>query len=205
MPRDRVSLLLGCWLALLVGCADRGGEITFVVAVRDLPRSARDNSFAQGHEPDDTLRLTLPGERFDPPLELRAIPRDSVRRSTPLAAEVAAFSAFKAADPDWIVETFADADRAEILDFLADSAVRAGSQRLFESLTEVRIYAITEHRAADVDYRLVFFSYRDSPRRGNVHVYVLERGAWKRTNRLVRDSDAALAFNAFRYGRFESR
>jgi hypothetical protein len=137
-------------------------------------------------------------------MDLQAIPRDSVNRSTPLAAEAAAFSAFKKADPDWILDTFADADRADVRSFLADSGVRAGSRRLFQTLDRVRVYAIVEHRAHDIDYQLVFFTYRDSPREGNVHAYLRERGEWRRTNSLARDLEVTLAFTAFRYGRLES-
>lgn len=207
MPSTVAStVFLGLALVLASQCGDRqAAGVTFVIAVRDLPKGVRDQAIADGHGPADTLRFARPGERFDPPVELRPIPPDSVDRSTPLGAEAAAFSAFKAADPDWMVQTFAETDHSEIRSFLADSAVRAGSQRLFASLERVWVYAIVRHQVGAVDYRLALFTYRDSPRRGNVHVYVQERGEWKRTNRLARDLDVTLVHAAFREGRLETR
>jgi hypothetical protein len=179
--------------------------VTLVVAVQDLPRRTRANVVAQGHQLTDTLRLRFRGRAFDPPLELRAIPQDSVDRSTPLGAEEAAFSAFKRADPNWIIESFADPDRREILSFLSDTAVSAGSRHMFDSIDAVHVYAVTDYQVRDTDYKLVFFSYHDSPSEGNVHAYVSERGEWKRTNRLARDSSVTFAFRAFRAGRIQGR
>jgi hypothetical protein len=204
-PFARLAAALGCALVVSTGCSDRRtDQLTFVIAANDVPQRARD-AWVQRHGPADTLRLTLPGKRFEPPLELHTIPRDSVDRSTPLGAEAADFSAFKAADENWIIQGFADADRREVLSFLSDSAIREGSRHMFEPFQRVRVYAVARDSVGEIGYQLVFFSYFDSVSQGNMHAYVLERGEWKRTNQLARDRDpdATLAFTAFRFGRIE--
>jgi hypothetical protein len=206
MSRTHLIAALGCALVLVAGCTRRSGELTFVIAANDVPQRARD-AWAQQHGPADTFRLTLPGQRFEPPLDLRLIPHDSVDRSTPLGAEAADFSALKAADANWIIQGFADPDRRDVLSFLGDSAIRAGSRHMFEPIERVRVYAVAQDSIADAAYRFVFFSYYDSVSQGNMHAYVRERGEWKRTNELARvqNPDATIAYTAFRFGRIERR
>lgn len=200
------------WIALVAAgaglCAcsetERSDEVLFSVAVTDLPATTN-NKLAQGHGLEDTLELRLRGEVFDPPHISEIVARGTVDRSTALAASDADFSAFKAGDDEWIVETFAAVDQPEIRSFLADSNVRRGSRTLFQRIERQLVYAVARYPTGDSEYRLVFLNYYNERRRGKVQVYTFENGEWKRTNALSTDSTVTLALLAFRRGSVTQR
>ncbi|MEE8116656.1 MAG: hypothetical protein V3T28_06075, partial [Gemmatimonadales bacterium] len=152
------------WIALVAAgaglCAcsetERSDEVLFSVAVTDLPATTN-NKLAQGHGLEDTLELRLRGKVFDPPHISEIVARGTVDRSTALAASDADFSAFKAGDDEWIVETFAAVDQPEIRSFLADSNVRRENRAMFDRIEQMNVFGVAEHVVDSTEYRLVFF------------------------------------------------
>lgn len=185
--------------ALLAGCRGTGTpELLFKAPLQRMPRSMQ--RAYPDLPPGDSIELRLEGEWFDPPRELTVVPRSAADLSSPIAASEAAYSAFKQYDDDWIVASFAEGDRDDIRGFLADSGVRSGSRRYYDTIRSKHVHGWARYLVGNTEYRLVFVSltHADSTRR--METFVLEAGEWRRTNRLARERDFQVAWNAYRVG-----
>ena len=186
--------------ATAIGCeASRPPELLLRVPVERLTRYMQQRSFPH-LSPGDSVELRMPGEWFEPPRELSVIARDSADLSSPLSASVAIYSAFKQSDNDWIVASFAERDRAIIRRFLGDSNVRAGSRGYFAQVVSKQIVGWATYATDSADYRLVFVRRIDDSPTPDLETFVWEAEEWRRTNRLVKDSVAQIAWRAYRFG-----
>jgi hypothetical protein len=82
-----------------------------------------------------------------PPIPVRPITRDSWDRSTPEKSYLAAYSANKAADKAWIIETFAPAEREAVAKNVNDQQLLDANTALFASIAEETIRRRVEHGA----------------------------------------------------------
>lgn len=208
LSRAPVRLGLAVWTlaAILAGCRSRdtgSGEVEFAIAVARMPGHMR-AEMAPDLGAADTLRRRLPGQVFDPPRQTRVTSKDSVDRSSLLGAVDADFSAFKAEDDAWIVETFALGERSEIAMFLADSEIREGSRRLFREIERQDALAAVELRTDSAKYAFVFVRHVPPSRRDVVNTYVWEEGEWRRTNEFLRDPTSRFLNLVFRSGWMQS-
>lgn len=190
-------VLAGCSAA--IACGESGPpELVFKVPLARLPQSMQRAS--QDLAPADSVELRLPGEWFDPPRELTVIAREAADLSSPLSASEAAYSAFKLYDDDWIVSSFAEEDRGEIRNLLANSGVRAVNRDYYEHIQGKRIHGWAAYVTDSTDYRLIFVSLARGSQTKRVETFVLESGEWRRTNRLVRNRAFQVAWNAYGSG-----
>lgn len=182
-----------------IGCEEsRSPELVLKVPVERTPRSVR--SAHEDLSPGDSVELRLPGEWFDPARELSVIDRDAADLSSPITASEAAYSAFKSYEDDWIVASFAEWDRPEIRQMLADAGVNTGSRGYYEQVTGKRVDGWAGYATDSTDYRLVFVTlFRPAPTT-RVETFVLESEEWRRTNQLVRDTVFQMAWNTYRHG-----
>src|SRR5579872_3666766 len=72
--------------------APASGHLIFEAKVADLVLPS--NSLAAGMKPDDSVPVTLPGELFNPAIEIQTVLKTAVRRNTPEAASASDYSAF---------------------------------------------------------------------------------------------------------------
>ena len=83
------------------------------------------NSLAAGMKPDDTLSVTLPGQLFNPAVEISTVAKAAVHRNTPEATlRLPDFSAFKASDPAWIANNFTQQEQGPMRDNFSDKMIQ---------------------------------------------------------------------------------
>jgi len=166
----------------------RGGSVTFAVnrskALVEANRAAS--------QPE--LRLTLPGELFEPPVTLQTVTRPQANTDTPLGVLQSDWSAQLADDAAWIADNFATTDQAEVARWLADANLRDANLRVLQREGRARVVGW-----ARLKQTLVAILLYENGRRIPLTL-VPEAGHWKRTNKLSADSEFDVIFAATRDG-----
>jgi hypothetical protein len=181
---------------LLPLSAQETGRLTFRALVSELGRQT--GSFAKNKRPEDSVAVTLPGRLFDPPHSVAMIERSQADGSTPERVIASIRSANAAGDPEWIVQNFVPAERAEIRKMLADSAIAKRNQDYYKTVRKVGITGSAQLR----DLTILFV--REESDAGTARVVpvtlVKTSSGWKQTNVLSNDDTFDVVWMALRYG-----
>ena len=151
----------------------------------------------EGKAPDDVVEVVLPGRVYERPLKVEPVARRAeADRSTPEKASASDFSAFRAGDPGWLRENFAEEEYSRIKGLVEDANTRKNNQALFGGYGRKTIVA----RCAYKEYVLLFVQYDDARNQGIVEAYQKAKGDWKRTMALSSDETFVVLQSAFRAG-----
>lgn len=191
-----------CLLPSLI-YAEPGSDknLRFRVQVSDLatPITAGDKTFtalnrylteglAKGKEASDYIEVTYPGMLYNPSRKLMPVGQKAAKYDTPLDAAQADFSAQKAENDRWILNTFAANDQPEIQKYLNDKAMRE---------TNFKMARVADAREVSGEIRYQGYAIlfvKDTPslpgmeKRGAMpFTYKETPQGWKRTNDLSSD------------------
>ncbi|MFZ5877715.1 MAG: hypothetical protein ACOYXU_15120 [Nitrospirota bacterium] len=173
------------------------GSIVFRAPASTLPNTAE---VVKGKAPDEVVEIVLPGRLYTPPLKLEPVAtRSEANRSTPEQASASDFSAFRAADGEWLKENFSTADYPSIKRLVEDRNIRKQNQSIFMRHGSKAVVATSMYR----DHALVFVQYDGAKAGGLIEVYTKVGDAWKRTNELAKDPTVAVLLPMFRNGSVE--
>jgi hypothetical protein len=171
--------------------------VVFRAPASALPSTAE---LSKGKAPDETVEIVLPGRVYTPPLKLEPVAtRSEANRSTPEQASASDFSAFRAADGEWLKENFTTADYPSIRRLVEDQGIRKQNQNIFMRHGAKAVVATCMYR----DHALVFVQYDDAKAGGLLEVYAKTGAAWKRTNALSKDPTVSSLLPMFRNGTVE--
>lgn len=200
------SVLVGSACLIAAGCGDAGaGTLRFDVRAGSVERGGE---LTAGKSADERVSVRLPGETYDPPVEVeRPESRESATRSTPLEASAAHFGAFSTNDPDWIVANYARGEREEIRRLVEDQAMQGHGRAVLEDFEEKRIHGRARLSVSDTPYELLFVSYHEEggEERWMTEVFVEEDGAWYRSDVLMGNPRFQVVRAALRSGRITAR
>lgn len=200
------SALVGSALLIAAGCGDAGtGTLRFEVRAGNVERGGE---LTAGKSADDRVSVGLPGEAYDPPVEVkRPASREAATRSTPLEASAAHFGAFSTNDPDWIVANYARGEREEIRRLVEEQAMEGHGRAVLEDFDEKRIHGRARLSVSDTPYELLFVSYHEEgeEERWMTEVFVEEDDAWYRSDVLMGNPRFQVVRAALRSGRITER
>ncbi|MBI3607008.1 MAG: hypothetical protein HY207_03470 [Nitrospirae bacterium] len=167
--------------------------VAFHVKVSALPSGP----LTEGKAPDDVIEVVLPGRVYGTALKAEPVARrDDADRSMPEKASASDFSAFRAGDPGWLRENFADEDYSRIKGLVEDANTRKNNQALFRGYGRKTIVA----RCTYKEYVLLFVQYDNARDQGIVEAYQKAKSDWKRTMALANDETFVVLQSAFRAG-----
>jgi hypothetical protein len=174
-----------------------GETVVFRAPASALPNTAE---VVKGKAPDEIVEITLPGRVYTPPLKLEPVAtRSEANRTTPEQASASDFSAFRAADGEWLKENFATADYPSIRRLVEDRNIRKQNQNIFMRHGSKAVVATSMYQ----DHALVFVQYDGAKAGGLIEVYTKVGDAWKRTNELAKDPTVSVLLPMFRNGSVE--
>jgi hypothetical protein len=159
------------------------------------------NSLAAGMSPDDWVRVTLPGHLYHEAIEVALVPKTAVRRFSPEVSSASDYSAFKAADPNWIAANFTHKEQAQIKANFSDKMIMERTRAIFDGYTQKTLVGQLLYK----DAVILFVNYHDWPVHLHAEVYVKEATQWKRTNALSADETFDVISAALKTGDIEPR
>lgn len=202
--RLAAGLLLAAGV-VATGCGDGDGPaLRFEARAGDVEGGG---DLTAGLAPDERVRVRLPGETYDPPLEVeRPASREEAARGTPREASASHFGAFSADDAAWIVANYAPGEREEIRRLVEEQAMEAHGLDVLADYESKRIHGRARLEVADTAYELLVVSYRGSEgeERWLIEPFVQQDGAWYRTDVLAGNPRYEVVQAAFRSGQITS-
>jgi hypothetical protein len=115
--------------------------VTFQADAAVLSKGSR-----QGKQPGELVQITLPGKKFDPPIEIPAIQKSAADRATPEGLLASMRSANLAGDADWIASNFAPRDQDRLRKLFADPAAIAKSRAYYSSVQKMQVLETAQIR-----------------------------------------------------------
>jgi hypothetical protein len=176
-------------LLLLAACG--ASKLTFEARVADLRKPG--NHFLVGKEPEDSVRVTIPGKILDEAVAVEKVQRSQADWSTPEHAVASVISSNTAGDLPWIVQNYVPAERPEAGRQLTDPMAAARTRAFYLNLGSVKLTGW-----ADIDgKRIMFLRGDEGDGDSSIATVVLAktREGWRQTIELNRDDryDAVIA------------
>ena len=181
------------------GAVSFKGKLLFEAQIQDL--ELRSGSHTEGKSPEDVIGAETHGRLLRTPRTTQETTKSEADRSTPVAAAISDYSAFRANDADWILENFSDDNRNEVLGLLASDDARKRTFLIFSYLNSFEIWGEAEWQG----YRLVMARYNGDQEGGVVLTFRETPDGWKRTNALREDETFDVIISAFRTGTVEAK
>lgn len=193
-------LLLAASVAVTACGEGSGSTLRFEVRAGSVEGGG---DLTAGLAPDEGVSVRLPGETYDPPLEVqRPASRADAERGTPREASASHFGAFSANDPGWIVSNYAPGEREEIRRLVEEQAMEAHGRAVLEDFESKRLHGRARMDVGDTTYQLLFVSYRGTggDDRWMIEPFVQQDGTWYRTDVLSGNPRFQVVRAAFRSG-----
>ena len=168
-------------LLLLAGCSV--DKLTFEARVADLRKPG--NHFLVGKEPEDSVRVTIPGKMLDAAVAVEKVRRPQADWSTPEHAVASVISANTSGDLPWIVQNYVPAERPEAGKQLTDPVAAARTRAFYLNLGSVKLTGW-----ADIDgKRIMFLRGDEGDGDSSIATVVLAKTGegWRQTIELNRD------------------
>ncbi len=179
-------------LLVLIAAPAAADTVTFSVAAGAL--GLQTGAFARGKEPDEIVRLSLPGALYDPPLPVQPV---AGPRATPEAALAADYAANLAGDANAIVAGFAPQDRDDIRALVEDPDMLARNTATSRDLERM---AITGQVLLGDHALLLISHWYDGVPWPAVYAFVETPEGYLRANALSNDPAFDVVFTALRGG-----
>jgi hypothetical protein len=166
-------------LALLISWSACAQSLTYRVEASLLSKQGR-----QGKKPGEIVEITLPGLRFDPPVEMAVAAKSAADRTTPEGLLRSMRSANLAGDADWLAENFAQQDQPWLRKMLMDPSVLEKSRKYYS--TVVRMLAMETVMIREYTIVVVREERKDGHSTKPVTMIHTPQG-WRATNDLASD------------------
>ncbi len=168
----------------------QGGSVTFSVKSSETYLQVNRSSG------QDILKVSLPGQLFEPPVAVQKISRDQASWKTPVEAFKSDWSAQLAEELEWMLINFASSDQAEMGQLMGDANVRRKNREALQGFGQPQILGW----AAQDQFVVLIVEYANGTR--IAFTFVREQGHWKRTNALADDQTFDIVFAAIDHGTF---
>src|SRR5579862_4353126 len=174
-------------LALFV-CACEGQTLTYQIDASLVAPKNRN-----GKKPGEMVQITLPGQKFDPPVEIELVQKSAVDRSTPEGVLRSMRSANLAGDPDWIVENFLPRDEAKLRQIFSNPDVLAKSRSYYATVQRIQVL-----ESARIREYTILIAREQSANNTSVRPIPMLKTAsgWRATNDLANDATLDLVWLA---------
>jgi hypothetical protein len=141
----------------------------------------------------DAKEMVLLGHLYEPPKILLPILRAQSNNGAILQLVASDFSAQRNGDHAWILENWADEDKPQIEQMLADKDMAGRNQKMLRSISQLKAYGEVDYKG----YRLLLIEYSGAITSRQVLSFKKANSGWKRTNALSADEGMQILGYAF--------